>query len=362
MPTENNCPASATAPRKSRRRASLIAKTSILVVCASGLAFCLAWWLLKSGVSGWIALPIVLLLALVVGYVFARHLITPLLQMRDAAEAMATGTYNTRVPITGTDEIAQLATSFNAMAEELEHADQMRKDLIANVSHELRTPVAAMQALAENMADNIVEPTPANLEMIVSETHRLTDLIAFLLDLSRMEAGAASLEITRFDFKEFLEGTAKPLEIADGGHNHRVQIDVPDKLDIEADENRLHQLFTNIISNAMKHSPDDTDIVVECHADDAADTIVTNVVDYGSTIAPESREAIFRRFIRGKQPGTSSGGTGLGLPIARWAARLHGGDVTVVDDPRGADFMVTLPRHHQDAADGSSPAANANGG
>ena len=84
------------------------------------------------------------------------------------------------------------------MAEELQHADQMRRDVVANVSHELRTPVSALQAMVENMADGVVEPTPANLEGILGQTHRLSDLIAFLLDLSRMEAGAASLNIERF--------------------------------------------------------------------------------------------------------------------------------------------------------------------
>lgn len=90
------------------------------------------------------------------------------------------------------------------MAGELEHADKMRRDMIANVSHELRTPVSALQAMVENMADGVTEPTPTNLESILTQTQRLSDLIAFLLDLSRMEAGAASLNIEKFNFADFL--------------------------------------------------------------------------------------------------------------------------------------------------------------
>lgn len=98
---------------------------------------------------------------------------------------MADGHYDVRVHLgkESRDEIGQLARSFNEMADELEHADQMRRDMIANVSHELRTPVAALQAMVENMAAGVVEPTPANMESILRQTHRLSDLIAFLLDL-----------------------------------------------------------------------------------------------------------------------------------------------------------------------------------
>ena len=164
------------------------------------------------------------------------------------------------------------------MAAELQHADKMRMDMIANVSHELRTPVSALQAQVENMADGVTEPTPANLESILNQTHRLSDLIAFLLDLSRMEAGAASLDIERFNFAEFLDDTIEPLEIADGGHAHIIEMNVPDDIMIEGDQDRLRQLFTNIIGNALKHSPDGTNVLVEAHEDIPHGTVVTNVV------------------------------------------------------------------------------------
>ena len=107
------------------------------------------------------------------------------------------------------------------------------------------------------------------------------------------------------------------------------------------------QLFTNIIANALKHSADGTTVLVDAHEDENQGTIVTNVVNFGSQIAPSDRLDIFRRFVKGKTgPGTESGGTGLGLSIARWAAQLHGGTVKVVDDTRGADFEIILPKYH----------------
>ncbi|MBT1180507.1 HAMP domain-containing histidine kinase [Bifidobacterium sp. CP2] len=331
---------------------SLKLELGALIVMSTAIAFAMCWFLLKFGWSGWVAMPVTLVVALGITYGFSRGLTARLRQLRDAAEAMADGDYTVRVPIDDTshDEVGQLARSFNEMAAELEHADRMRRDMVANVSHELRTPVSALQAQVENMADGVTDPTPANLEGILNQTHRLSDLIAFLLDLSRMEAGAASLEIERFDFAEFLDDTIEPLEIADGGHAHDIQVRVDDGIMIEGDQNRLRQLFTNIIGNALKHSPDGTAVLIEVHEDKVHGTVVTNVVNFGSQIAPESRSDIFRRFVKGKTgPGTESGGTGLGLSIARWAAQLHGGTVRVVDDMRGADFEITLPKYHIEA-------------
>ena len=331
---------------------SLKLELSSLIVVATAIAFAMCWFLLKYGWSGWIAMPLTLVVALGITYVFSRGITAPLRQMRDVAEAMAEGDYTVRVDIDQDrhDEVGQLARSFNEMAGELEHADKMRRDLIANVSHELRTPVSALQAMVENMADGVTEPTPANLEGILTQTKRLSDLIAFLLDLSRMEAGAASLEIERFDFGEFLDDTIEPLEIADGGHAHDIHVQVAKGIMMEGDQDRLRQLFTNIIGNALKHSPDGTSVLIEVHEDETHGTIVTNVVNFGSQIAPEARSDIFRRFVKGKSgPGTESGGTGLGLSIARWAAQLHGGTVKVVDDMRGADFEITLPKRHTSA-------------
>ena len=226
-------------------------------------------------------------------------------------------------------------------------ADKAKSAFLATMSHELRTPVSALQAMVENMADGVTEPTPTNLESILTQTQRLSDLIAFLLDLSRMEAGAASLNIEKFNFADFLDETIEPLEIADGGHAHDIRVTVPADITMEGDQDRLRQLFTNIIANALKHSADGTTVLVDAHEDENQGTIVTNVVNFGSQIAPSDRLDIFRRFVKGKTgPGTESGGTGLGLSIARWAAQLHGGTVKVVDDTRGADFEIILPKYH----------------
>ena len=148
------------AQRDTKRPISLRAELTILIVVSSVLAFVLAWIATMIGLNGWIALPIAIAATLVFTYVTSRHLTRPLAQMIDAAQAMAEGDYSARVHIkkNSRDEVGELADAFNIMADELEHADQMRRDMIANVSHELRTPVSALQAMVENMADGIVEP------------------------------------------------------------------------------------------------------------------------------------------------------------------------------------------------------------
>lgn len=329
---------------------SLKMELGAIITMATAVAFLMSWFLLRYHLSGWIAMPLTLVVALGITYVFSRGLVSPLGEIRDAAEQMQEGHYQIRVnkALSSRDEIGQLARSFNAMAEELEHADQMRRDLIANVSHELRTPVSALQAQVENMADGVVEPTPANLESILNQTHRLSDLIAFLLDMSRVEAGAASLEISTFNVKDFIDDVVQPLEIADGGHGHIINVRVPANITMEGDQDRLRQLYTNIISNALKHSADGTSILVEVNEDIPHGTIVSNIVNFGSQIPQEARSDIFRRYVKGQgsRPGTSSGGTGLGLSIARWAAQLHSGTVRVVDDARGVNFEIILPKYH----------------
>lgn len=350
MPTTKTKMGRDEAQRDAKRPISLRAELTILIVVSSVLAFVLAWIATMLGLNGWIALPVAITATLVFTYVTSRHLNSPLAQMIDAAEAMAEGDYSARVHLkkSSRDEVGELAAAFNTMADELEHADQMRRDMIANVSHELRTPVSALQAMVENMADGIVEPTPANMESILTQTHRLSDLISFLLDLSRLEAGAASLEIVPIHLAEFISETTGPLEYTDADHGHTIEQRIPDDLNLEGDEARLHQLFTNIIANALKHSPDNTAILIEAHDDDSNDTIVVNVVNFGSHIPESVRNDIFRRFVKGKSgPGTESGGTGLGLSIARWAAQLHGGTVQVINDPRGVNFEIVLPRYPQ---------------
>ncbi|GAB4084109.1 ATP-binding protein [Myceligenerans cantabricum] len=345
---------------------SIKIKLGILVASTVTLAMMITWLGLQLQMGPSRTFPVAILLSLFLTQFLARGMTSPLREMTHAVQAMADGDYTTRVRATSRDEVGQLAAAFNQMSEDLASVEQTRRDLIANVSHELRTPVAALQAQLENMVDGVVPATPAMLEQAHAQTERLTRLVTYLLDLSRLEAGASALSVSVFDVGDLMEECADGLQMVDAAKDLHYIIDVtPPDLQIEADRERLHQVLTNLLQNAIRHSPTAGDVRMDAYPVD--NTVVLEVSDQGPGIAPEDRERIFQRFARGTAsvPGATaptapgpdsglgaasggtappaSGGTGIGLAIVRWAVELHGGHVEVADSGRGATMRVTLP-------------------
>ncbi|MET1074690.1 MAG: HAMP domain-containing sensor histidine kinase, partial [Umezawaea sp.] len=250
------------------------------------------------------------------------------------------GDYGRRVTATSRDEVGELARAFNAMAAELADVDRMRRDLVANVSHELRTPIGALQALLENLVDGVATADPATLSTALSQTERLGRLVAELLDLSRIDAGAVALELEPVPVAELVGQTVAEAEVAArvGDRGVGFTIDIPPRLVARVDRNRVHQVLVNLLDNAARHGPANGRVDVRAQA--GPDGLVVEVVDEGPGIAREDRERVFERFTRGERAG--GGGTGLGLNIARWVVDLHGGSIAVVDGP-GCRIRVTLP-------------------
>lgn len=339
---------------------SLKTKLGVLVAATVTAAVLITWLGLRNGLGPSRTFPLAILLSLVLTQLLARGMTSPLRDMTAAVRAMAEGDYSIRVRATSRDEVGQLAAAFNVMAEDLDSSDRMRRDLIANVSHELRTPVAALQAQLENMVDGVTEPTKASLELSLEQTERLTRLVTYLLDLSRVEAGAAALMLSEFSVGDFLEESAQAVSMVEAGKGLSYVVDVtPSDLALEADVERLRQVVTNLLLNAIRHSPHAGTVRLDAYPVD--DDVVIEVSDEGPGIAPEDRERIFERFARGTTSrghgssgtgpvATSSGGTGIGLAIVRWAVDLHGGHVEVADTQRGATMRVTLPAEARPAS------------
>ncbi|MGH3423881.1 MAG: HAMP domain-containing protein, partial [Nocardioidaceae bacterium] len=149
----------------------------------------------RAGVPGWLTLPVTLVAALGVTQWLARGMTSPLREMTRAAGLMATGDYSARVTATSADEVGRLARAFNTMAADLATADQQRRQLVATVSHELRTPLAAQRALLENLVDGVVSPDDARLQTALTQSERLSALVADLLDVGRVDGGAAPLDL-----------------------------------------------------------------------------------------------------------------------------------------------------------------------
>ncbi|HLS15808.1 MAG TPA: HAMP domain-containing sensor histidine kinase [Beutenbergiaceae bacterium] len=304
--------------------------------------------------------PFALVSSLLITQILARGMTRPLRDMTAAAKAMARGDYSTRVHTNSQDEVGELAAAFNSMAQELHTLDAQRREMVANVSHELRTPVAALRAQMENMADGVVTPDSQALEGSLTQIERLSRLITYLLDLSRLEAGAADLDLDDLLVRDFLEDAAEQARHATDDQGRHLRWEVlthPPDLRLRADAERLRQVLSNLLGNAIRHSPTEGTIQLTAGYDAATDAVVLDVIDEGEGIPEADRAKVFERFERGNAPdqrsGESTGGTGLGLAIARWAVSLHGGTIAVADSagPRGTTIRLRMP------ATGPEPAA-----
>lgn len=333
------------------RFGSIKVKLGVVVAASVLLGVFITWIGLRNDLGPSRTLPLAIIVSLLLTGVLSRGMTSPLREMTTAAQAMAAGDYTREVHATSHDEVGQLAVAFNMMADDLASADKVRRELIANVSHELRTPVAALQAQLENLVDGVTEPTPSTLQGALDQTERLTRLVTYLLDLSRIEAGASELNISPIPVGDFLEENADSLSMTEAGKDLQYIVDVsPEDLVVDGDRERLRQVVTNLLHNAIRHSPQNGEIRLEGYADTDAsgDVVVLEVIDQGPGIAEADRERIFDRFVSGSHqtlPSRASGGTGIGLAIVRWAVDLHGGRVEVADSDHGATMRVTLPAH-----------------
>ncbi|MFZ2502430.1 MAG: HAMP domain-containing protein, partial [Nocardioides sp.] len=201
-----------------------------------------------------LAVPVTIAVAVGVTQLLAAGMTSPLRQMTQAARQMAAGDYSGRVSTNARDEVGELASAFNKMAEELATVDRERRDLVANVSHEIRTPLAALSARLENLADG-VEPADSDaLEQLLGQVRRVSALVTDLLDLSRVDAGKSALRLSDVALADFLATAVEDVALPERGVRFDVRVEPPG-LVVRADPHRLTQLVTNLVANAARHSP-----------------------------------------------------------------------------------------------------------
>jgi signal transduction histidine kinase len=292
------------------------------------------WASVSGAAAGTVALGVV--------WFLARGITSPLREMAEATDAMARGDFSRRVTATSRDEIGALARSFNAMASELAETDRLRRDLVANVSHELRTPITALQVVLENLVDGVEPPDPETLRTMLAQVERLGRLVKQLLDLSRLEAGVVPLDRQPFDLEVLLGQAVRESQLSAPSVTMTVNVE-PSDLELEADQERLHQVVANLVENAVRHSPKGgTVAVTACRR---ADRVAIEVSDDGPGIPDDEVARVFERFYRPDTARSSrDGGAGLGLAIAKWIVDLHGGEIRPERrEPHGCRMIVTLP-------------------
>ena len=303
-----------------------------------------------------------LLLVLVAGmtWLVTRQVVTPIRMARRVAERLAAGQLQERLKVSGEDDLARLATSFNQMASnlqrqirQLEELSRVQRRFVSDVSHELRTPLTTVRMAGDvlhDARDGFDPATARAAELLQTELDRFETLLADLLEISRFDAGAAVLEtddVNLVDVAHRIVDATRPLAQQRGV---QVSVDAPDHACLaEADVRRVERIVRNLVTNAIDHAaadgPDGPDgIVVHVAGDDHAAAIA--VRDYGVGLAPGEASMVFNRFWRADPArARTSGGTGLGLSIALEDTHLHRGWLQAWGRPgEGAQFRLTLPR------------------
>jgi signal transduction histidine kinase len=270
-----------------------------------------------------------------------RRVGVPLRDVMEAAERVAGGDYSVRVSEHGPPAIYGLVRAFNTMTERLQRHDRQRRDLMADVAHELRTPLTVIQGKLEGLLDNVYPRNDGHLAELLEEAHVLSRLIEDLRTLALSDSGALKLQSEITDLAALVRDAVRTFAAEAAARD--VVVDVESTADlppISVDPVRVREVLTNLLSNALRHTPPGGSVKVRV-APAANGGIRVEIEDTGSGMAPGEIERAFERFQKGRE----SRGAGLGLSIARSLIVAHGGEIHASSAPgRGTTMTVTLPR------------------
>jgi signal transduction histidine kinase len=287
-----------------------------------------------------------LIVAVAVSMFFSRRIVAPLRAMMIASQRISEGRYDERVAVSGADELGQLAEHFNAMAGRLEQTEVMRRQLLGDVSHELRTPLTAIGGYMEGLIDGVLPATSETFEQVRMESIRLSRLVDDLQELSRVEAGAISLDVRPLSVAALIQTTAKRLAPKFDEKHLQLTLNLPADLPpILADGDRATQVLTNLLGNALAYTPAGGEVAVSACL--TGSEVQISVKDSGIGIPAESLPHIFDRFYRvdKSRSRVAGGGSGIGLTIARHLVEAHGGRIWAASggENQGSTFSFTLP-------------------
>jgi signal transduction histidine kinase len=283
-------------------------------------------------------------IALLLTFVLSRRMTSPIEVLAKAARRLGHGDLSQRVRLQGESEVTALAEAFNSMAADLEYAEQLRRNMVADVAHELRTPLSNIQGYLEAIRDGVVEPDAAAIRSLSEETYLLSRLVNELQELSLAEAGELKLVYQAEDIANLVKQAVTPWQPQVTARELSLFVELPDDLPlVNIDWQRVNQVLHNILENAVAHTPKGGTIDVA--ASQKGKWVEVSISDTGEGIPAEDLPHIFERFYRvDKSRARATGGSGLGLTIAKRLIEAHGGTITVQSKlGQGSRFSFTLP-------------------
>ncbi len=293
----------------------------------------------------------VMIASFVAVYFITERIVLPIKQMNYATKKFAKGQFDIKIPVSGEDEIAELATAFNSMAESLANFEYTRSSFLANVSHDLRTPMTSISGFIDGILEGAIPPEkqPYYLGIIGEEVKRLSRLVSSLLDISRMEAGNRKFEKTPFDICEMARIILLSFEAKIDAKKLDVEFDAPDeRLMVYSDKDAINQVLYNLCDNAVKFSKEGGKYRIAISEDQ--NHVTVKVYNEGAGIAAEDLPHVFDRFYKSdKSRGLDKTGVGLGLYICKTVMDNLGENISVSSrQGEYCEFSITLEKHREE--------------
>jgi signal transduction histidine kinase len=292
-------------------------------------------------------------MAMALGYFLSSTLTDRIRLLDGAARQIAAGDLDVRIPVRGRDEMADLASTFNQMAEQLQAArikqqelERMRRDLIAWVGHDLQTPLASIRAVVEALADGMVEDAETAqryLRTAQKDIRSLSALIDDLFQMAQLDAGGLPLERAENSLADLISDTLESFSELAARQGVDLKGSIEQGVDpVFMDAQRIGRVLNNLVSNAIRHTLSQGRVEVRARRE--ANFVRVEIIDTGEGIRPDDLPVIFERFYRGeKSRSRSTGGAGLGLAIAKGIVEAHGGEIGAQSSEKGTRFFFTLP-------------------
>ena len=284
------------------------------------------------------------IVALLLGIFLSRTLTRPIRELTEATQSVAEGNLGLQVPLRSKDEMGELAASFNKMSADLERSTEARKQMTADVAHDLRTPLSLILGHAEAVHDGVLRPTKENFEIIREEALRLEQLVDDLRTLSLADAGELSLNLQKVSPQKLLSDLQGTYLHLASQKNIKIQLDVSSDIPmLKIDPGRMSQVLTNILDNALLHTPEGGQINLSAQKVDS--DVKLSIQDSGPGIEGEDVNRIFKRFYRTDSARhRDDGGSGLGLAIAKSIVEMHEGQIWAESEPsQGLKIVIQFP-------------------